>query len=127
MGSAQLRASQGQARGRWNVMRRAEDATRAEMVISSARIVAVVADWSAGPVMVAAVGVRLNAMTPITSHTAFAVNRPEGRCQSEAPIPSSPRAGPARSHRYGMSCSDSACDKPNWNRKEYGLMVLAAC
>jgi hypothetical protein len=63
-------------------MRRPEDAIRAGTVMSFRRIVAVVADRSALPVMVAAVRVRLNAMTARTSQTAFAVNFPEGRCAS---------------------------------------------
>jgi len=90
-------ASQGQARGRCNVKRRPEGATRAGIVISFRRIVAVFADWSAGPVMVAAVRVGLNAMTARTSQAAFAVNRPEDRC---------PRAEPFKS---AWACSMIAC------------------
>ena len=44
------------------------------------RRVAVVAFARSWPVMVAAVRVRLNAMTARTSQAALAVNLPEGRC-----------------------------------------------
>jgi len=44
------------------------------------RMVAVVALARSGPVMVAAVRVRLNAMTARTSQAALAANLPEGRC-----------------------------------------------
>ena len=55
-------------------------AIRAGTLISRRRMVAVVALASCGPVRVAAARVRLNAITANTSHAAFAVNRPEGRC-----------------------------------------------
>ena len=70
---------QGQAVGRCRVTRRAEVATRAGTAINFARIVAVVARARATPAMVAAVRVRLNAMTASTSQAALAVNFPEGR------------------------------------------------
>ena len=54
--------SHGQFRGRCRVSRRAEDAMRAGTVIRVARMVAVRALASAGPVMVAAARVRLNAV-----------------------------------------------------------------
>src|SRR6476659_8056504 len=53
---------------------------RAGTVIRVARMVAVRALASAGPVMVAAARVRLNAITAATSQAALAVKRPEGRC-----------------------------------------------
>ena len=76
---------QGQWLGRCRVIRRAEDATRAGMLISLRRTVAVVAlarsGEAAGPVvaMTAATRVRLNAMTASTSQALLAVNFPEGR------------------------------------------------
>jgi len=48
--------------------------------MSLRRIVAVVAFARAGPVIVAAARVRLNAMTAQTNQAAFAVKTPEGRC-----------------------------------------------
>lgn len=75
-------ASQGQFAGRCRRSRRPEVAIRAGTVISFRRIVAVVADLRSGPVMVAAVRVRLKAITASTSQAAFAVNFPDGRCAS---------------------------------------------
>jgi len=76
---------QGHPVGRCRVTRRAEDEIRAGTVMTLRRIVAVVALARAGPVMVAAARVRLNAMTARTSQAAFAVNfaeviwsRPDG-------------------------------------------------
>ena len=63
--------SQGQVVGRCRVSRRAEDATRAGMLISLRRMVAVVAFARSLPAMVAAVRVRLNAMTARTSQAAW--------------------------------------------------------
>ena len=71
--------SQGQAVGRCRVIRPADDATRAGTGISVLRMVAVVALARSVAVMVAAVRVRLNAMTASTSQAALAVNLPEGR------------------------------------------------
>ena len=70
--------SHGQFRGRCRVSRRAEDAMRAGTVIRVARMVAVRALASAGPVMVAAARVRLNAITAATSQAALALKRPGG-------------------------------------------------
>ena len=70
---------QGQTLGRCSVTRRAEVATRAGTVISLARMVAVVALARSLPVVVAAVRVRLRAMTASTSQAALAVNLPEGK------------------------------------------------
>ena len=72
--------SQGQVVGRCRVTRRAEDAARAGTAISFLRMVAVVALARSVPAMVAAVRVRLNAITASTSQAALAVNLPEGRC-----------------------------------------------
>ena len=62
--------------------RRAEDATRAGMVISLRRMVAVLDLARAAPVRVAAARVRLNAITARTSHAELAANLPEGRWAS---------------------------------------------
>jgi hypothetical protein len=78
--------------GRWSLSRRAELAIRAGTMISLHRIVAVVALASAGPVMLAAAQVKLNAMPARTSQAALALNTPAGaRARS-----SSARRGPAR-------------------------------
>src|SRR5688500_14440575 len=78
--SAVQAASQGQARGRCRVIRRAEVATRAGTGISLRRMVAVVALTRSGSVRLAAARVRLYAITASTSQAALAVNTPEGRC-----------------------------------------------
>ena len=78
--SADHAISQGQCAGRWSRIRRAEDAIRAGMLTILRRIVAVVAEARSAPVMVAAVRVRLNAMTARTSQAALALKIPEGRC-----------------------------------------------
>ncbi len=62
-------------------MRLAEDATRAGMVMSLRRMVAVVALARPVPVILAPARVRLNAMTARTSQAGFAVNFPEDRSQ----------------------------------------------
>src|SRR3954447_24594581 len=54
---------QGQPSGRWRVIRRADDAIRAAMLMSLRRIVGVVALARSVPARVAAARVRLNAMT----------------------------------------------------------------
>jgi hypothetical protein len=72
-------SSQGQARRRCSVSRRAEDAIRAGTWTSLRRIVAVVALPIAGPARVPAARVRLNAITARTSQAAFGVNLPDGR------------------------------------------------
>ena len=69
----------GHAVGRWRVMRRAEVAILAGMLMMRRRIVAVVALAWLPPAMVPAALVRLNAMTARTSQAAFALNFPEGR------------------------------------------------
>ena len=74
----------GELLGRWSVMRRAEDAILAGMLISFRRMVAVVALASPVPAIVAAARVRLNSMTANTSQAAFAVNALEGRRQGAA-------------------------------------------
>ena len=68
---------QGQAVGRCRVIRRAEEATLAGTAISFLRIVAVVARSRSVPAMMAAVRVRLNAMTASTSQAALAENLPK--------------------------------------------------
>jgi hypothetical protein len=68
---------QGHARGRCSVTRRADEAIRAGTVTSLRRMVAVVALASAGPVIVAAARVRLNAITASTSQAAFAAKAPQ--------------------------------------------------
>lgn len=75
--------SHGQFVGRCSVNRRAEEAIRAGTETTVRRMVPVVALTSFGSsVRVPAARVRLNAITAQTSHAAFAVNRPEGRCAS---------------------------------------------
>ncbi len=68
------------------------------------RTVAVVALTSWGvAVRVAAVRVRLNAMTASTSQAALAVNFPEGRCASAEPL------------RSAWTCSMIACPRWVWS------------
>ena len=76
----------GDAVGKWMVMRRAEVAIRAGMLMMRLRIVAVVALAWLPPAMVPAARVRLNAMTARTSHSAFALNLPEGRWARAEPL-----------------------------------------
>ena len=64
-------------------MRRPEDAILAGMAMSFRRIVTVVAFASAAPVRVAAVRVRLNAMTARTSQAAFADDRDQTSTRHE--------------------------------------------
>jgi len=78
-------------------MRRPEDAILAGTLTSFRRIVDVVALARAGPVMVPAARVRLNAMTATTSQAAFAVNIPEGKCAN------------AECFRSALTCSMIAC------------------
>ena len=69
----------GHAVGRLRVMRLAEVASRAGMLMMRRRIAAVVALAWLLQAMVPAALVRLNAMTASTSEAAFALNLPEGR------------------------------------------------
>jgi hypothetical protein len=69
----------GHAVGRCIVMRRAEVAILAGMLMMRRRIVAVVALAWLPPATVPAARVRLNAMTARTSHAALALNLPDGR------------------------------------------------
>ena len=78
--------SQGQAVGRCRVARRAEVAMRAGTAISLRRMVGVVALARAGPEMVAAARVRLNAITANTSQAELAVKDAEGRWASADPL-----------------------------------------
>ena len=72
--------SQRDRSGRWSVIRWAENVTLAGARTSLRRIVAVVALASPVPAIVAAARVRLNAMSARTSHAAFAVHTPDGKC-----------------------------------------------
>src|SRR5450830_1011715 len=65
--------AQGQPAGRCRCSRRAEVAIRAGTAMSLRRMVAVAALARAGPVIVAAAWVRLNAMTAQTNQAALAV------------------------------------------------------
>ena len=67
------------------------------------RIVDVVALATAAPVMVPAARVRLKAMTARTSHAAFAVKFPEGRCATVEPL------------RSELTCSMIACRRWTWS------------
>src|SRR3954471_2761834 len=72
----------GPVAGQVEVIRRADEAIRAAMLMSLRRIVGVVALARLLPVRVAAARVRLNAITAQTSQAAFAANAPDGRCAS---------------------------------------------
>src|SRR5664279_4190646 len=78
--SAVQASCQGHRWGRCRCSRRAEDATRAGMLIRVRRIVGVVARVRSPPALVAAARVRLNASTAQTSHALLAENDPEGMC-----------------------------------------------
>src|SRR3954447_17888810 len=73
---------QGQLLGRCSRSRRAEEAIRAGILISWARIVAVRALAWNDEAREPAARVRLNAMAAQTSQTALVVNFPESRCAS---------------------------------------------
>lgn len=83
--------------GRCRTSRLALRAMRTGTVTNLRRIVVVAALASPVPTMAPAVRVRLNAMTAHTSHAAFAVNFPDGRCAR------------ALAFQSALTCSMTAC------------------
>jgi hypothetical protein len=108
--------SQGQSRGRCWIWRCAECATRAGVLISWARRVAVRARVWRPPARTPAARVRLWEIAAQTSQAAFAANRPEGRCAS----------GPFFSS--AMTCSMMACGLRGQHRLgvvgEHGVVAV---
>ena len=88
--------AQSQFAGRCSRIRRADRETRAGMLMMRARMVAVVALVNRPAALTPSARVRLNAIAAATSHAAFAVNFPDGRCAK------------AECFKSAMTCSTTA-------------------
>src|SRR4051812_45598421 len=101
--------SHGQCSGRCSWSRRAERAIRAGMLISWARIVAVVALAWKVEARAPAARVRLNAIAANTVQAELAANRPEGMCASGPPFRSAMTCSTIAWLRWVVSAASIGC------------------